>query len=188
MTQFRSDFKSDLKEYINCDLSRYFIVRKFSDGWLMGSQNGPESIFVPRTELVRMGYLSEEAESISASLSSAPQDIPSPRVITIPLTNEFRRRSLSGTEQKPDWINPEIVIDNLDLDIISEKFPAQSLSCPNPEPHYLEKDGPVDQERLEIIEEFGQASDDLFVKDKLKKHPTQTDSDDDLIFKMTNLS
>ena len=62
------------------DLSRYFVVKKFNDGWLMGSQNGPETIFVTRDELIKVGYLPADDPNIVLN-----RLVPPTKVITIPI-------------------------------------------------------------------------------------------------------
>jgi hypothetical protein len=104
------------------DLSRYFIVKKFNDGWLMGSQNGPETIFVHRDELIRMGYLPSNRSSPSSRRLA-----PSTKVITIPIGNSSDSSEESKTSQREPSSNPinipkakseEIIVDALlDLDL-----------------------------------------------------------------------
>ena len=44
---------------MSLDLSRYYIIKKFNDGWLMGSMDENDRRFIPKRHLVQLGYLSE---------------------------------------------------------------------------------------------------------------------------------
>lgn len=72
------------------DLSQYYIIKKFQHGWLVGSLTDSSSLFVTRSELVRMGYESEPAD---ITLSSTPPAIPT--VIMVPTGREKRSKSYS---------------------------------------------------------------------------------------------
>jgi hypothetical protein len=82
---------ADSAELTNLD--GYYIVKRFNNGWLMGSVKSNTTLFVPRKDLVRMGYLAGSIEYSSSSLGN-------PTAIVVPVSPTHRRRSKSVEPQK----------------------------------------------------------------------------------------
>lgn len=79
------------------DLSRYYIIKKFRHGWLLGKVENDESQFISREELVKMGFLADTGDYSSASmLGSSP-----PSVIVVPTSpSSVQKRSQSSDKNK----------------------------------------------------------------------------------------
>ena len=82
------------------DLSRHYVLKKLPDGWLVGSIERGDTRFVPRAQLIEMGYL-DEAELTS---SDAPPDT---EAIVVPTATDKRKSNstpLAGrADLDPNW-------------------------------------------------------------------------------------
>lgn len=59
-----NNYENSSSTQLPTDLSKYHIIKKFDDGWLVGSIFTNESIFLPKEHLVKIGYLSQESGDI----------------------------------------------------------------------------------------------------------------------------
>lgn len=83
---------TDLSELTNLD--EYYIIKKFNNGWLMGSVLRNESLFIPQKDLIRMGYLEGPIENNKPILVK-------PGIIVVP--TEDQRPSKSRADQNLNW-------------------------------------------------------------------------------------
>lgn len=74
------------------DLTNYFVIKKYPDGWLVSKNNpGERPIFLQNEKLISMGYLNEETPSVR-------HPSPPPAVILVPTA--YRR---SRSELNENW-------------------------------------------------------------------------------------
>jgi hypothetical protein len=66
------------------DLSRHYVLKKLSDGWIVRTIEGGDTRFIPRAQLIEMGYLNE------TDLSS-PESPPDTEAIVVPTATDKRK-------------------------------------------------------------------------------------------------
>lgn len=79
------------------DLSKYHIIKKFDDGWLVGSILTGESMFLPKEHLIKIGYLSQESEDIFSKSYPFYNN-----VIFVP-TGKEKQQNVSKADLDVDW-------------------------------------------------------------------------------------
>lgn len=71
------------------DLTNYFVIKKYPDGWLVSKNKpGERPIFLQNEKLISMGYINEETPTVR-------HPTPPPAVILVPITQKKGRSDLN---------------------------------------------------------------------------------------------